>query len=125
MRSLWSPASAVRLVVAAALLMLAAPARADVIEEMSQPTRKLSRGLANVGSGIFEVPLGMQLVGAQRGPVAGMSLGFMLGLGGALTRTGIGLVEILTFPFPIPGIGYGPLLYPEFLFEPGTSSQVY
>ena len=88
------------------------------IERGAQPIRKLSRGLANTVTGILEIPITIAAVSRDEGPVAGMSWGLFLGTGAALTRTAVGLIEALTFPFPLPSTGYAPLLRPEFLLQP-------
>lgn len=109
------------------MLASAWPAYAEVVDRVAPPVRKLSRGLANTITGVFEIPLTIQAVGLEQGPAAGLSLGLMIGLGGAVTRTAIGLIEVATFPFPLPRGGYEPLLQPEFLFQPeiaGTSAAL-
>ena len=111
-------------VVLGAVCCLLGPSSASAysLERGSQPIRKLSRGVANTVTGIFEIPVTIQAVTNEEGPVAGMSWGLFLGTGAALTRTGVGLVEILTFPFPLPATGYAPLLRPEFLFQPESTN---
>ena len=107
---------------ATALLFVPAPAGAAMMEEGAQPLRKLSRGLANTVTGVLEIPITISAVSNEEGPVAGMSWGLFLGTGAALTRTAVGLIEVFTFPFPLPSTGYAPLLRPEFLLQPGTLS---
>ena len=103
---------------AAALLgAQAGPCAADV-PAAAQPIRKLSRGLANGLGGLLAIPVTIRQVGDQEGPLAGMTWGLFVGVGVAVTRTLVGVAEILTFPFPLPEIGYGPLLRPEFLLQP-------
>lgn len=104
------------------LMLMHAPAWAAGLEDVSPPVRKLSRGLANAVTGILEIPLSVRAVGTAEGPVAGMSVGLFMGLGAAVTRTAVGLIEIVTFPFPLPTSGYEPLLQPEFLFQPETAA---
>ena len=112
---------ALAMVLGAALCLIAPwSASAYSLERGSQPIRKLSRGMANTVTGIFEIPVTIQAVTNEEGPVAGLSWGLFLGTGAALTRTGVGLVEVLTFPFPLPATGYAPLLRPEFLFQPDS-----
>ena len=98
-----------------------APAYAEVSERASPSIRKLGRGLANTIGGIFEIPLTMHAVGVEKGPAAGLTLGLLMGVGAAITRTVVGLVEVVTFPFPFSTNGYEPILHPEFIFEPGSS----
>lgn len=84
------------------------------------PVRKLGRGLANTFGGILEIPLGIERVSAVEGPVAGVSTGLLYGLGAAVTRMAVGVGEVLTFVFPLPEVGYGPILKPEFLLNPSA-----
>ena len=110
-----------RIAGAAALLCalsLGAPVYAEVSDQAAAPIRKLGRGLANTAGGILEIPITIQAVGAEKGPVAGLTLGFLMGAAAAVTRTGVGLIETATFPFPFPGSGYEPILQPEFICEP-------
>lgn len=98
-------------------------ARAEVSyqpECQYHPFRKLMRGVANTVFGVFEIPLTIQEVGTAEGPAAGMTMGLLSGLGAAVTRIGVGIVEVVTFPLPLPRIGYEPILQPEFLFQPGN-----
>ena len=113
-------AVAALLLIGAVALSLPASAGASYggIERGAQPLRKLSRGLANTVTGVLEVPITIAAVSQEEGPVAGMSWGLFLGTGAALTRTAVGLIEALTFPFPLPSTGYAPLLRPEFLLQP-------
>ena len=99
-------------------LALIGPAYAQTTPETAQTLRKLSRGLANAVAGILTIPVTIQQVGQREGPVAGMSWGLFLGLGAAVTRTLVGIAEVLTFPIPLPEVGYGPLIQPEFLLQP-------
>lgn len=99
------------------VLGLSASAEAGVIDQPHQPARKLSRGVANLFTGVLELPLAMNDISARKGPVAGLTLGSLVGIGAAARRIVVGLVEITTFPFPLRGIGYEPILLPEFFFE--------
>ena len=89
------------------------------------PLRKLGRGLANATTGLLEIPLSMSAVGKKEGPIAGLFLGLILGTGTAVARTLIGVAETITFPIPFAGVGYGPLLEPEFLLHPNQPHSAY
>ena len=103
-------------------LVLATPASAGgVMDSISPPLRKLGRGLANVVTGVLEIPIKMSAMNAERGPVAAISVGFISGAGAAITRTVAGVVESVTFLFPLPRYDYGPLVMPEFLLQPDLS----
>ena len=109
---------AMRSLAALVVFTMTTPVCAATLEETAKPLRKLSRGLANSVAGILALPVTMTQVGQEEGPVAGMSWGLFLGLGAAITRTLVGVAEVLTFPFPLPAVGYGPLIKPEFLLQP-------
>ena len=47
-------------------------------------------------------------------PSAGYTAGAVRGLNRTVARTGVGLFEVVTFPFPMPGSGYGPI-FPHYL----------
>jgi putative exosortase-associated protein (TIGR04073 family) len=102
-------------------VMVSMPPSASAMQREAQPLRKLSRGLANTVTGLLEIPLTISVVSQEEGPVAGMSWGLFLGTGAAITRTAVGLIEVLTFPFPLPATGYAPLLRPEFLLQPDST----
>nr|MBP6943473.1 exosortase system-associated protein, TIGR04073 family [Candidatus Omnitrophota bacterium] len=46
----------------------------------------------------------------------GLTVGTIKGLGLGLVRTGAGIYEAVTFPFPIPE-GYEPIVKPEFVYS--------
>ena len=79
--------------------------------------RKLGRGVANVATGIVEVPKSIQEIFYSDGPVAAGTYGILDGVYKFLARTVVGAFEIATFPFPIPA-NYEPIIEPEFLFSP-------
>ena len=104
---------------AVSLMTPAAHAASAPVRQTGNPLRKLSRGLANSLGGILEIPLTMSEIGEEEGPLAAATWGLFVGTGAAINRTMVGLAEVLTFPFPLPEVGYGPLIEPEFLLEPG------
>ena len=91
------------------------------------PIRKLGRGVANVVFGVFEVFIQPYKVNEVEGGVAALSYGLFKGIFYFITREIVGVVEIITFPVPLPGAstskyywstwGYGPLLEPEWIFS--------
>ena len=113
--------SAIQALVVTAVLSSATPAGAALTEQRATPIRKLSRGVANSAAGVLEIPLTISSVGRMEGPVAALSWGLLVGLGAAVTRTLAGLVEVVTFPFALPCVGYGPMVQPEFLLQPEQS----
>ena len=77
--------------------------------------RKLGRGVSNVLLGWVEVPRGIEAVGKESGFAAGTTWGVLQGAGSALLRTGAGIFEIATFPFPVPSKDGDPLVEPEYI----------
>ncbi len=101
------------------LLLLVTTSPASAATNVQQgPLRKFSRGVANSLSGLLEIPLTISRVGEHEGPVAALTWGLFTGCGAALTRTAVGLAELITFPIPLSTVGYDPLLQPEFLLQP-------
>lgn len=97
-----------------AILVSAGPAWAYDYD-FDGPIRKLGRGLANVGFGMWEVPIKVLETRAIDGGVAASTLGVVSGFLAAVQRTTIGLFEVVTFPFPQPNGTYEPLVEPEFI----------
>jgi putative exosortase-associated protein (TIGR04073 family) len=88
--------------------------------------RKLGRGIANLGLGALEVPMKIYDVNEEEGGFAAVTYGVLKGVCYFIAREVIGLVEVLTFPVPLPGAtvdtheegwGYGPLMKPEFVLD--------
>jgi len=77
---------------------------------------KLSRGLANITLGAFEVPRQMMKVNQEKGPIsgdiAGIFWGPVKGLCFFVGRTIVGAYEVATFLAP----SYKPVVEPEFIF---------
>ncbi len=90
-------------------------------EQAALPVRKLSRGLANATTGVLELPLSMLDVRAEEGPIAAIFWGSFVGVGRAVVRTAVGLLDTATFLLPIGTHGYEPMLQPEFLLQPTSS----
>lgn len=116
----------VGLLVGAVLMSGPVPAYAE--EDVSGHNhcgRKLCRGVGNTLFGWMEVPLYIRTVSEEESAVAGICCGTVIGLGRAVGRTLIGVVEIATFPFPMPNKGYGPLIEPEFVDQYRLASAAY
>ena len=79
------------------------------------PFTKLGRGVANTLTGWVELPKNIYNTSVQANAFAGLTLGLAKGAGMTIVRTGAGLYEIATFPFPLPQ-DYRPLLEPEYVF---------
>jgi putative exosortase-associated protein (TIGR04073 family) len=97
------------------------------------PTRKLGRGLSNFVFAPTDFFVTVNQVNQTEGNSAGAGYGVVRGLGRAGARHVAGLIEILTFPFPIWRQSYYPMLppdipyihagYPEFPPEVGNESK--
>ena len=77
---------------------------------------KLGRGLVNTFTGWLEIPKGVVDESKANNVFTGLTVGTIKGLGLGLVRTGAGIYETLTFPFPIPE-GYEPIVKPEFVYS--------
>ena len=74
--------------------------------------RKLGRGVANLLFGIVEVPNQFTKARSEQGGGAATTYGIGKGIARWFQREGVGLYEIVTFPFPAPK-GYKPIMKPE------------
>ena len=88
----------------------------------SDALRKFSRGVTNVVTGWLEIPIQISQTTEQEGSIAGSTVGLVKGIAHGIGRTLVGLVEVVTFPFPNhtgdENVGediYGPLIEPEFV----------
>jgi len=80
------------------------------------PAKKLGRGIANILTGWVELPKNIYDTSVEDNPLSGLTIGLAKGIGMTIVRTGAGVYETVTFPFPIPE-GYTPVLEPEFVFK--------
>ncbi|MBI3318743.1 MAG: exosortase system-associated protein, TIGR04073 family [Candidatus Omnitrophica bacterium] len=97
------------------VLVLAGSAFAEQ-ETGNLATTKLFRGISNAATGWMEIPKHMSLVWQKSGAGAGVSWGFVKGLGHAVARSVAGAYEIVTFPVPVPE-GYKPVIEPEYVLS--------
>ena len=79
------------------------------------PFTKLGRGVANVLTGWVEIPKNVYTTSRDENAFTGMTLGLAKGIGLTIVRTGAGLFEAATFPFPVPE-NFKPILEPEYVF---------
>jgi len=85
------------------------------LEAMAQtPVRKFGRGLANIATGILELPLNIVDAADDEGYIAAVTYGVVKGLAMSVLRIGVGVYETATFIIPLP-FHYEPILEPEFL----------
>jgi putative exosortase-associated protein (TIGR04073 family) len=78
--------------------------------------KKLYRGLANILTGWVELPKNIYDTSVEDNILSGLTIGLAKGVGMTIVRTGAGVYETVTFPFPIPE-GYNPVLEPEYVFD--------
>ncbi len=79
------------------------------------PFTKLGRGVANVLTGWVELPKNIYNTSVEENAFAGLTVGLARGAGMTIVRTGAGIYEIATFPFPLPQ-DYKAILEPEYVF---------
>lgn len=102
--------------VAIALVGLASSSFADIQDPPSNeygPTRKLGRGVSNVLFGWTEIPHTIGQVNTREGNAAAGGYGVVRGVGRGFMRFGVGIFEIVTFPFPAVRGTYYPALTPD------------
>lgn len=80
------------------------------------PLKKLGRGLANILTGWVELPKNIYETSVEENVLSGITMGLAKGIGMTIVRTGAGVYETITFPFPIPE-DYQMVLEPEFVFS--------
>src|SRR5689334_12644424 len=85
----------------------------------SGPENKFGRGLANMTEPMRggEMHRAMEQSGLWDGPSSAYTTGFARGITRTMTRTGIGIYEVVTFPLP----PYRPLLTPTHRLYPDAS----
>lgn len=105
-----APKGFVAVIAATALIMALSPAC-----YAQDAFTKLGRGVANTLTGWVELPKNVYNTSVEDNAMAGVTLGLAKGIGMGLVRTGAGIYEIATFPFPLPE-NYRPILEPEYVF---------
>ena len=120
----------------ACVCAFAVACRADIQDPPANdhgPTRKLGRGLANLVFGWSEIYPTVATVNTKEGNAAASGYGVVRGVGRGFARFGVGLYEVLLFPFPLQRGTYMPVLpsdvhyihagYSEFPTEWGNESK--
>lgn len=80
------------------------------------PTKKLGRGIVNIITGWLELPKNIYKTTTEENLFAGLTIGVAKGIGMTIVRTGAGIYDAATFPFPLPE-NYKPLLEPEYVLQ--------
>ena len=105
-----------RLIVVSLMLGLVGTVLGDIQDPPANdygPTRKLGRGLSNFFIAPAEVFVTVTTVNTYDGNSAAAGYGVVRGVGRSGARHIAGLIEILTFPFPIWRDSYYPMLPPD------------
>ena len=91
-----------------------------------KPVEKLGRGIANGAFGPLELLMKGWDVTQEQGGIAGVTYGPLKGVCYVIAREVVGVVDIVTFPFPLPdcpddpagfGAGYGPIMRPAYVVD--------
>jgi len=101
------------LIVCIAIVTILSIATASYAQD---PAKKLGRGVANILTGWLEIPKNIYNTSIEANPMVGITVGTAKGIGMSIVRTGAGVYEVFTFPFPLPE-DYVPILEPEFVFQ--------
>ncbi len=91
----------------ACILAFASPAGAQ------SAGHKFGRGLADVTTGVLELPGNAMVETEKHGAAAGVPIGIAKGLGMIVSRELVGVYEVVSAPFPVPA-GYRPPISPEY-----------
>ena len=84
------------------------------------------RGIANIGFAAFELPMKWHDVQDDMGGIPGITYGTLKGVCFIVARVCVGVIDIVTFPFPLPncpdnpdgyGPGYGPIMRPAWVID--------
>lgn len=98
----------------------------NVCAETSGPLEKLGRGVANIAFGPLEILIRPYDVNQDKGAIPALTYGVFKGIAFVVAREVIGVVDIITFPMPLPGAtddpedsgwGYGPLIRPAWVID--------
>ncbi len=88
--------------------------------------QKLGRGVANVAFGPLELLIKPYDVNNEQGAIASLTYGVFKGVAYTIAREVVGVVDIVTFPAPLPGCtddpmdtgwGYGPIMRPAWVVD--------
>ena len=115
-----------RLIVLGIVCIFSATAIADIQDPPSNdygPTRKLGRGLSNLFLAPAEVFTTVAKVSKDEGNAAAAGYGVVKGFGRSAARHYAGLLEILTWPFPVWRDSYYPLLPSDIPYIHGGFSE--
>jgi putative exosortase-associated protein (TIGR04073 family) len=78
----------------------------------SKVVAKLGNGIVNVATGIVEIPKTMLVTSAKKGPLYGMTAGFLTGVFHMTGRTVLGATDVATFLVPTK-----PVIQPKYVWK--------
>lgn len=82
---------------------------------------KLVSGIANVATGVVELPKNIVLTSKNKGIPYGMTVGVFTGIGHTIGRTVVGLLDVVTFMIPT-----GPSsVQPQYVWENFSRETTY
>lgn len=110
------------LLLASLFLATASPALAEEPSVPDKMTGKLVRGTVNFATGWTEIPLRTYRVWNDEGWMAGLFRGPIDGFGWFIARTFAGMVEIATFPVPLPT--FDAMIQPAYAWGPEPRRDV-
>ncbi len=110
------------------LLLVATLTPAMAVEELesSGPITKLGRGVANIAFGPLELLKQPYDINQNMGAIPSLTYGVLRGVCYTVAREVVGVIDIVTFPMPLPGCtddpedygwGYGPLMRPAWVMD--------
>lgn len=79
---------------------------------------KFSRGVVNTSLGWVDFPKTIYYESTEKNVAYGLTVGAVKGIGHSVTRTLVGVYDVVTFPFPYPN-DYKPLMKPDYVLQPG------
>lgn len=98
----------------------------NCLADESGPLEKLGRGIANMAFGPLEILIRPYDVNRDKGAIPALTYGVLKGVAYVVARECVGLVDIITFPMPLPdctddpqdvGWGYGPMMRPPWVVD--------
>lgn len=103
-----------RLLLIAFVLFTFSPQMAMAYTYPTKVGEKLGTGIANVVTGVAEIPKTMMVASKREGAAYGMTAGFFTGLVHMVGRTLTGAVDVATFIVPTTPIVRPPFIWDDF-----------
>lgn len=104
-----------------AICLLGSVAQAEPAESYGDVVgRKLSHGMANITTGLAEVPKNVIIVNNESNVVFGVIGGTLKGLLHTVGRLGVGMFDLFTAPIPTY-----PIIYPAYVWDDFYAETTY